>query len=300
MGKISAAIKKAREESRTAVANGHNGRRQYEDPGAYRPSSSRASGKTVLDSAGEASPGNVSGGQIDETPGISPRLVVFHEPESLAAEHFKILRSQIVYPGDGKAMRSVLITSAMEQEGKTMVACNLAVSIAQGLDPHALLIDGDIRRPDVHRMLGLVSGSGLSEYLSGNRPLSDFLVRTPLARLTVLPAGKLVRNPAELLTSSKMRHLLEEARERYPDRFVIVDSPPVNLAAETLSLAQHVDAVIFVVRYGYSQKDVVEEALERLGKEKILGIVFNGFENPPRKYAYYKYKYYGYGAKKRR
>ncbi len=300
MGKIATAIKKARKESKAAVTNRDDYRKQHDDPGASGPHPQTPSG-IITHQKGASTPGNVYDDHIDVQPGISPKLVVFHDPESLAAEHFKVLRSQIVYPDNGKTMRSVLITSAMDQEGKTMVACNLAVSIAQGLDPYALLIDGDIRRPDVHHMLGLSPRSGLSEYLSGTRPLSDFLIKSPLNRLTVLPAGRTVRNPAELLTSSKMKHLLEEARERYPDRFVIVDSPPVNLAAETLTLAQHVDAVIFVVRYGYSQKEVVEEALERLGKEKVLGIVFNGFENPPRKYSYYKYKYYyGYGTKRRR
>ncbi len=117
-----------------------------------------------------------------------------------------------------------------------------------------------------------------------------------MMKLTVLPAGHSVRNPAELLTSAKMRHLFEEARERYPDRFVVVDSPPVNLAAEALSLSQNVDAVVFVVRYGYSNQDLIEEAIAKVGEDKILGIVFNCFESPPGKYSYYKKKYPYYSS----
>ena len=227
---------------------------------------------------------------------VDPKLVVFHEPGSPAAEHFKVLRSQILYPKDGKDRRVILVTSAMEEAGKTMVACNLAVSIAQGVDPYALLIDADIRKSSVHRMLGFEPAEGLSEYLQTDEPLSKYLLRTPMMKLTVLPAGHSVRNPAELLTSAKMRHLFEEARERYPDRFIIVDSSPVNLAAETLSLSQNVDAVVFVVRYGYSSQDLIEEAIAKVGEDKILGIVFNCFESPPGKYSYYKKKYPYYSS----
>ena len=229
---------------------------------------------------------------------VDPKLVVFHEPGSPAAEHFKVLRSQILYPKDGKDRRVILVTSAMEEAGKTMVACNLAVSIAQGIDPYALLIDADIRKASVHRMLGFEPAEGLSEYLQTEEPLSKYLIRTPMMKLTVLPAGHSVRNPAELLTSAKMRHLFEEARERYPDRFIIVDSPPVNLAAETLSLSQNVDAVVFVVRYGYSSQDLIEEAIAKVGEDKILGIVFNCFESPSGKYSYYKKKYPYYSSDK--
>lgn len=228
---------------------------------------------------------------------VDPKLVVFHEPGSPAAEHFKVLRSQILYPKDGKDRRVILVTSAMEEAGKTMVACNLAVSIAQSVDPYALLIDADIRKSSVHRMLGFEPTEGLSEYLQTDEPLSKYLIRTPMMKLTVLPAGHSVRNPAELLTSAKMRHLFEEARERYPDRFIVVDSPPVNLAAETLSLSQNVDAVVFVVRYGYSSQDLIEEAIAKVGEDKILGIVFNCFESPPGKYSYYKKKYPYYSSK---
>ena len=229
---------------------------------------------------------------------VDPKLVVFHEPGSPAAEHFKVLRSQILYPGDGKDRRVILVTSAMEEAGKTMVACNLAVSIAQSVDPYALLIDADIRKASVHRMLGFEPAEGLSEYLrTDEQPLSKYLIRTPMMKLTLLPAGHSVGNPAELLTSDKMTLLFEEARERYPDRFIIVDSPPVNLAAETSSLSQNVDAVVFVVRSGYSSQDLIEKAIAKVGEDKILGIVFNCFESPPWKYSYYKKKYPYYSSK---
>ena len=219
------------------------------------------------------------------------RVVVYHNPESLAAEHFKVLRGSIMHSSERK-IKSVLITSALEQEGKTMVSCNLAVSIAQSIDPYVLLIDGDVRRPSVQKMLGLRKAKGLTDYLLSGKPLSEYLMKGILDKMTVLQAGSTVRNPAELMTSEKMQHLIEEARDRYADRLIVIDSPPVNLAAETLVLARQVDAVVMVVRYGVSDKNAVDEAVNKLGRDKILGFIFNGFEITPRKYTYYKKKYY--------
>ncbi len=220
------------------------------------------------------------------------RVVVYHKPESLAAEHFKVLRGALMQPQNGRVIKSVLVTSALEQEGKTMVSCNLAVSIAQSIDPYVLLIDADVRRPSVHSMLGLRKSSGLTDYLQTGKPLSNFLMKGILEKMTVLQAGSTVRNPAELMTSGKMQGLLDEVRNRYADRFIIIDSPPVNLTAETLTLARYVDAVVLVVRYGVSDKNAVQEAVEKLGKDSVFGIVFNGFEITPRKYTYYKKRYY--------
>lgn len=221
------------------------------------------------------------------------RIVVYHNPESIAAEHFKSLRGQIMHPADGRKIKSVLVTSALDQEGKTTVACNLAISIAQSLDPYVLLIDSDVRRPNVHTMLGLEKGKGLTDFLLGDVSLPTCLQKGPLDKMRVLQAGSTVRNPAELLTSQKTKDLLSEVRERYRDRFVIIDSPPINLAAETEILANNVDAVIVVVRYGLTEKNALDEALSKISEEKLLGIVFNGYEITPRRYSYYK-KHYSY------
>ncbi|MEA1868092.1 MAG: polysaccharide biosynthesis tyrosine autokinase [Thermodesulfobacteriota bacterium] len=300
MGKIADALDKARKEparkkdqlrpsSKTGSREQERARVQHEV--SPKPVQDTSASKTDIQT-GEGA-GFVS--EALQCP-IDPKLVVFHEPGSPAAERFKVLRSQILYPRDGKDRRVILVTSAMEAAGKTIVACNLAVSIAQGVDPYALLIDTDIRKATVHRMLGFEPAEGLSEYLRTDEPLSKYLIRTPMMKLTVLPAGRSVENPAELLTSDKMRLLFDEARKRYPDRFIVVDSPPVNLAAETSSLSQNVDAVVFVVRSGYSSQDLIEDAIAKVGEDKILGIVFNCFESPPWKYSYYKKKYPYYSS----
>ncbi len=233
----------------------------------------------------------------DDQESIDEKMIVFHQPDSLPAENFKILRSQIIYPSDGKPKRTILVTSALEQEGKTFVACNLAMSIAQGLDPYCLLIDADLRRPAVHKMVGIsYDKQGLADFLTSGGTLGKYLVKTGMTKLTVLPAGHIPRNPAELLTSSNMKSLLKEAKMRYEDRFIVIDSPPVNLASETRDLALSVDGVIFVIRYGKTSIEAVQEAIEKIGRHRILGIVFNGFEITPKKYSYYK-KDYSYSSR---
>ena len=227
---------------------------------------------------------------------IDPKLIVYHEPESIATEHFKLLRSRILHPLDEKKIRVVLVTSAMEGAGKTTVACNLALSIAQSVDPYALLIDADVRRSSVHKMFGIKPQKGLTDYLHGMAQLPDCLTKTTISKLTILPAGKSVPNPAEIITSSRMKDLIQEAEARYSDRFIIIDSPPVNMASEAVDLAKLVDTILLVIRCGGSNKTLIEQALEKLDREKIMGVVFNAYERPSGKYGYYRK---GYGSDKR-
>lgn len=284
MGKIGEALKKAKKENKVFPKE-----ENFSESLANKSNDIGSKNKT------REKRRNISKELSTEKTGTSPidfRIVVYHEPDSLAAEHFKILRANIMHPRSGAKIKSVLITSALEQEGKTLVSCNLAFSIAQSLDPYVMLIDADVRRPQVHKLLGMQKATGLTDYLQSEEPLSDFLIRGPMDKMTVLQAGSTVRNPAELITSEKMAALLSEARERYEDRFVVIDSPPVNLAAETLNLAQQADAIVLVIRYGVSDKNAIEEAINRIEREKIIGTVFNGFEVAPKKRAYYKSKYY--------
>ena len=226
---------------------------------------------------------------------IDPKLIVYHEPESIAAEHFKLLRSRILHPLDDRKIRVVLVTSAMEGAGKTTVACNLALSIAQSVDPYALLIDADVRRSSIHKMFGLAPPKGLTDYLHGRAQLPECLLKTTISKLTILPAGNPVPNPAEIITSAKMKKLIKEAEARYSDRFIIIDSPPINLASEAVDLAKLVDTILLVVRCGGSNKSMIDQALEKLDREKIMGVVFNAYERPSGKYGYYRkgYGYYG-------
>ena len=222
---------------------------------------------------------------------VHKNLVTYLNPQSLESEMFKILRGNILFPAKGKPPRSILVTSALPGEGKSFVSTNLAVSIAQNINEHVLLIDGDIRKPSVHKYLGCDETRGLAEYLTEDRALSDVLLKTDIKKLTILPGGRPPHNPAELLSSRKMSQLLEEVKERYSDRYIIIDSPPPQLTAETGAIARQVDAIIIVVKYGSTPRGIVEELVETLGKEKIIGCVMNWFDM--RSSTYYGYGKYG-------
>ena len=220
-------------------------------------------------------------------------LVSLFNPQSFEAEQFKILRSNLLYPVTGNPPRSVMITSPMPGEGKSFVAANLAISVALNINRHVLLMDCDLRRPSVHSRFGFEDVPGLSDYLSNGVPLSDLLLRTSVDKLTILPGGQPPDNPSELLSSERMSELLAEATERYPDRLIILDSPPPALTAETSVLARWVDGVIIVIKHGKTPRDGVSNVIDNLGKEKIIGAVMNNFE-------VYSSRYYGkyYGKRK--
>ncbi|WP_456432649.1 CpsD/CapB family tyrosine-protein kinase [Thermosulfuriphilus sp.] len=244
--------------------------------------------------SGSSSPGP-QGPDLSATGEIDPRLIVLTQPQSLAAEHFKLLRARLINPRQGPVPRVVMVSSAMDDEGKTFVAVNLATSVAQSLEYHALLIDCDLRQPSAHLYFGLSNEAGLSDYLVQKAPLPGLLKRPPVEKLSLLTAGPPPNKPSDLLSSARMADLIEEVRSRYPDRLVILDTTPVQLTSEPVNLARFVDTVIFVVRYGKSTRELVEDSIERLGRGKILGVVFNAFEIPPRKYSYFRSKkYYGY------
>lgn len=232
--------------------------------------------------------------------GFSRELVVLDKPGSQASETFRYLRSLVVHPAEGEPPRTILVTSALSGEGKTYVASNLAVAISQGLDEYVLLVDADLRAPRIHRVFGIDNVShGLSTHLDKQTPLEELLRKTSLPKLTILPGGNSTHRPAELLTSERMRRLIREVRDRYSDRFVIFDSTPLELTPETYVLANEVDAILFVVRRGVTPRRSVLAALEKIRREKLLGIVFNGDDAVMKRYKKYGYyKGYGYGSRK--
>jgi exopolysaccharide/PEP-CTERM locus tyrosine autokinase len=223
---------------------------------------------------------------------IEKDLVTLMNPQSFEAEQFKILRTNLLFPESGKTPRSVLVTSAVPGEGKSFVAANLAVSVARHVNWNVLLIDCDLRRPSVHKQFGFQNVSGLSNYLANGTDLEPLLLKTGIENLTILPAGKAIHNPSELLSSERMAALLEEVAERYHDRLIILDSPPPKLTAESGALARYVDGILVVVKYGSTPKDSVTELIDKLGRDKILGAVVNNFEAGA---ARYQKKYYGGG-----
>lgn len=225
---------------------------------------------------------------VEKDSSLDEQLVVIHQPDSAIAEYFRFLRSKIIHPASGNPPRTIQVTSALTGEGKSFVSSNLAAIISQGLEEHVLLIDTDMRNPTVHKIFGIDAiKEGLSVHLAENKPLSELLKKTAIDKLTILPAGNSTKIPAELLSSEKMKVLIREVRNRYPDRFVIIDSPPLELAPESFVIANEVDAVIVVVRCGKTPRHAIKKALEKIRKEKLMGVVFNGYTKALKPYGRY-------------
>ncbi len=209
-------------------------------------------------------------------------------------EVFRILRSRILYPlEDTTAIKTIMLTSAVPSEGKSFITANLGISLAQGMDQHALIVDCDLRRPTLASLFGMAENAGLVDYLRDNVQLSELIDQTGVEKLTVLASGTPPPNPAELLSSSRMRALVEELSCRYDDRIILFDTPPVLVAAETSVLAGLVDCVILVVRQGVSSKAEIQKVIDKIGQERIFGIVFNDHTGSVFEQSYSKgYGYY--------
>lgn len=219
------------------------------------------------------------------------KLVVLKAPHSPEAEEFRKLKEALLK--EAKQRESfgnvILVTSATPKEGKSMVTLNLAVSLAQEHDHTVLLVDADLRKPSCHRPFGIAQRPGLSDYIVDNVPLSQVMTRTGIGNLVIIPAGKPTTTPCELFSSNTTRHLLKEMKHRYPDRIILIDSPPIISFAETRILADQVDAAILVVREKQSSIGDIQEC-SKLLQNKIMGIVYNGATMPQNHAHYYYYQ----------
>lgn len=222
---------------------------------------------------------------------IDPRMVALFSPQSYEAEQFRMLRTNILFPPNGTPARSIMVTSVAPNEGKSFTAANIALSIAQNIDKHVLLIDCDMRHPCLHTMLGFGHVKGLSDHLNDNIPLAELLLKGPGERLSLLAGGTVPPNPSELLSSNRMAALLREVKSRYSDRFIIIDSPPPQLTSEAVALSHLVDGVLLIFRSNYSNKEGAKDLIEKIGRERFIGVVANQVQR--NEITYYGDKKYG-------
>lgn len=211
-------------------------------------------------------------------------------------EAYKALRTNINFtiPGDGT--KSFLVTSAVLSEGKTTTSSSLALTIAQ-TESSVIIVDADMRRPKVHTKFKMVNKLGLSNILGGMCTLEEAIQSVEgYPSLSVIAAGSLPPNPAELLASPAMAELVEKLKEKYD--YVILDTPPIDIVADALPLTKLVDGVVLVVRYHQSIHPELAAAVERLefAGAHILGFVLNGVEETT---TYYRGRYKRYGHYKR-
>lgn len=210
------------------------------------------------------------------------RLVSASEP-GIYTDSFKILRTQVLQRMRENNWNALAITSPGENEGKTLTAINLAISLAMEVNQTVLLVDADLRHPSIHQYFGVNEGPGLSDYLTSDMPLGDMLVHPGIGRFVFLPGGKPLMNSSEMLGSPKMAQLVQELKSRYPSRIVLFDLPPLLSAADALAFAPYVDAALLVVEEARTRKEEVTRAAELLGGTKLIGTVLNKSLEPDTK-----------------
>lgn len=211
---------------------------------------------------------------------ILDNLCVGYLHDSFEAESYKLLRTQILQKTGGQTGTTLMITSAVPGEGKTLTCVNLSLTFAKEFNQTVLLVDSDLRQQKIHEYLGYESDSGLADYLIRGTSLSDLIVWPGVEKLTVISGGENVSSSSELLSSPRMKELVKELKNRYPERYVIFDAPPVLSGADVLAFAPQVDYIIVVVRAGYTSMNDVKRALALLPRDKILGLVLNRAESP--------------------
>jgi succinoglycan biosynthesis transport protein ExoP len=222
-------------------------------------------------------------------------LVAQHLPKSQMSEAFRALRTALLLSQPDHPPQVILVTSALPREGKTTAAANLAVTLAQ-LGDKTVLVDGDLRKPGVGRLLNLGPGkyAGLSSYLAGVSTLDLVTVPHPtIPNLAAIPTGPLPPNPADLLSSHKLADAIAELRTKY--KFVVIDSPPIMAATDAVILSVQADGVLLVVRSGETPKEAFMRTRDLLisVKSRLLGVVLNAVDATAPDY-YYSYRYYPY------
>lgn len=227
----------------------------------------------------------------------SAQLTVL-DSRSSAAEAYRVLRTSVLLSTAGHAPKLILITSGQPGEGKTTTVANTAISLAQ-LGASVLIIDCDMRRPTMHKVFGVDNLSGLSTYLSRNIDVDELIQKLPIegSNVSLLPSGSIPPNPAELISSERMKEMLEMLSERYDH--ILIDSPPLINVTDPVILSTMVDGVILVVQSNKTSRDIVRRARQELATvgAKIFGVVLNNVDLRRDGYSdYYYYRYYsGYG-----
>lgn len=272
---------------------------------AARPAKPAAPEKTAAAPA-EAQRGSARAVEIDLTRLAEAGLVTPDAPRSRVADEFRVIKRPLLSNAQGKGPAPIkngnliMVTSSLPGEGKSFSSINLAMSIAMELDSTVLLVDADVARPSMLKILGLPPAKGLMDVLSGDRlDLGDVLLRTNVGKLSILPAGTSHQRATELLASEAMNHLLDEMATRYSDRIIIFDSPPLVVTTEARALATHMGQIVLVVEADRTTHGTVKQALATLESCPVVMLMLNKgpYSGGEGYYGYSGYgSYGGYGS----
>lgn len=216
---------------------------------------------------------------------VNKRRIAMLRPESYISEQFRMLRGRIESLSSQRPIRTVGITSANPGEGKSTASINLAIVESLGVDRRVLIVDCDMRRPTVHRSLGIAADFGLGEILQGRATTDQAIVKVDGTNLDAIVVRSLPANPSELLASKEMKRFLEDLSGRY-DR-IILDTPATLGLPDSKIVSELCDGVVVVVRAGVTPREEVAAVLEMLDRRRVLGVILNGAEISRESYGYY-------------
>jgi capsular exopolysaccharide synthesis family protein len=220
----------------------------------------------------------------DIHPDVADRVITSSTMAFQVVEHYRRLAATLHQAHEDRGVRVVMITSAVQGEGKSLTATNLALTLSQSYRRQVLLVDADLRRPALHEIFQVSSASGLSDGLRSGA--GRFATVRCSDTLTVLPAGRPESDPMAALTSPRMSQLVADARQSYD--WIVLDTPPVSLMPDAKLLAAMADSVLLVIAAGAADVDAIKLAIKAVGRKKILGVVFNRADNEPADGYYYQ------------
>lgn len=217
------------------------------------------------------------------------RIISITKPKSPVAEAYRGIRTSIEFSNLDKELKVINVTSSMQNEGKSTVMANLAVSFAN-LDKKVLIMEGDLRNPSVHRMFNISNINGLTDILVNNKSFLDCVYCTDVKNLHVLTCGPIPPNPSEMLSSNKIRQFVDSLRDYYD--YIFIDAPPIGIVTDAGIISTYTDGCIFVVGAGEADAEMAKVSKDRLEKvgANILGVVLNKFEASGAN-GYYNYYY---------
>jgi len=221
-----------------------------------------------------------------------PKTMLFFNGDDMVrgAEQFRTLRSRLYHTREKMALKKILVTSALPKEGKSFTAANLAQVMVRQHGRRVLLVDGDLRAPQLHTMMGTTDTPGLADYLRGESDEFSIMQRGPVENLFFIPSGGEISNSAELVANGRLKLLLQRVEPLFD--WIIVDSPPAVPVSDASLLAKACDGVLMVVRCNATPFDMARRARQEFPDQVLVGVVLNGADGEVSAYARYYYESY--------
>jgi protein-tyrosine kinase len=296
MSRIHEALKKAEQER--AATQGGAGQPNFATAPVVDPPVITGPGAAAMAHAGMpafASPFSIESllarcPQMEWKPDLGTMLFMNGDDSARGTEEFRTLRSRLHQLREKMPLKTLLVTSALPKEGKSFTSANLAQVIVRQHGRRALLIDGDLRGPRLHLMLGTTPGPGLSEYLQGKNDEFSIMQRGPIENLFFIPSGIGIEDPAELVGNGRLKILLQRVEHLFD--WIIIDSPPAIPVSDASLLAKACDGVLMVVRSNATPSDLARKARQEFPDQALVGVVLNGTSEEAAPYARYYYESY--------